>query len=562
MNTLTISQAEAVASEAPITVLIAGPGSGKTKTLIERIIYLLSHNLAVASQMVIITFTNAAAREIEQRLKKEYGYEVQFNYSGTLHGFMLRMLRQHGALIGFKTKLAMLDEEQQKQMLEEVAKDMKIKSPMKDIRTSLAGGPEKFLKGKPEGLFHVGAELIAFEYYRRLMQHGVLDFDSVLQFGALLVKKLRANGTQLPFTHLFWDEFQDSGTADAAIFDFLEVPKKFVVGDPDQSIYGWRGGSPEYLLGLMTREGSKVIYLHENFRCDKHIASRANQLIQQNPNIHCETRSMTGKDGGIWISRRPTAEDEQREIATSIREQPEVHECAILVRSRKLVEEFTKVLQSYGIPVVSKQYSEKPGDWRTARSLLNLFANPDNDLLAYWWIAQQKDTKFANKVKLEALSKCASINRHYLKLPEVRVGDVAAALAQSGIGQESIDLVNKAVVQLPPDATITELSFALGDDELHEKETGGKGVTVSTIHSAKGREWDCVYLPAFEDEIIPKRTKTSSVEEERRIAFVAITRARHKLSVSFAEKRKPQYGGHRPEPTKPSPFVHEIRFRE
>lgn len=561
MKTLTSSQAEAVASEAPITVLIAGPGSGKTKTLIERIIHLLSNNLAIPSDMVIITFTNAAAREIETRLKAEYsGAEIKFHYSGTLHGFMLRLLRQYGSVIGFKSKLAMLDEEQQKQFIEEVAKDMKIKVAMKEIRAALAIGPEKFLKGS-EGLFHVGTELIAFEYYRRLMQHGVLDFDSVLQFGALLVKKLRAAGTALPFTFLFWDEFQDSGTADAEIFDALDVAKKFVVGDPDQSIYGWRGGSPEYLLGLMTRDGSKVIYLHENFRCDSHIARRANDLIQRNPNIHCETRSMTEQQGGIWIARRPTAEDEQREIAQDIREQPDANQCAILVRSNALVKEYSKVLESYGIPVVKKEYSEKPGDWRTARSLLNLFANPDNDLLAYWWIAQQKDTKFANKIKLESLGAYKSINRHYLKLPEVRVEDVAAALGQSGIGAESIQLVNKAAALLPKDATITELSFALGDDELHGKESG-QGVTVSTIHSAKGREWDTVYLPAFEDGIIPKRTSTATLEEERRIAFVAITRARHRLCVSFAQKRKPQYGGFKPEPTVMSPFVEDIRFRE
>lgn len=562
MKNLTSSQTQAVASEAPITVLIAGPGSGKTKTLIERIIYILSHNLSVASRMVIITFTNAAAREIEERLAKEYaGHKPDFYYSGTLHGFMLRLLRQHGNLIGFKSKLAMLDEEQQKTLIEEVIKDMKIKCPMKDIRAAIEKGPEQFIGKKPDGLFHVGADLIAFEYYSRLMKFGLLDFDAVLHFGALIVKKLRANGVALPFTHLFWDEFQDSGKADADIFEFLDVPNKFVVGDPDQSIYGWRGGKPEYLLQLMTREGANVIYLRENFRCAAAIAASANRLIQHNPNAHCETLSMTGVAGGVWPMRYDSAEKEHTDIATDIREQPDVNQCAVLVRSNKLVEEFTKVLTSFGIPVVRKEYAAKPGDWRVARSLLNLFASPDNDLLAYWWITQQKDTKFANRIKLEALGAFTSINRHYLKLPEVTVANVAASLAKSGIGQESIELVNKAAATLPPDATLAELSFALGDDELHGKEIG-QGVTVSTIHSAKGREWDCVYLPAFEDGILPKRTKTSTVEEERRIAFVAITRAKHRLCVSFAKIRKPQYGGFKPEPTTPSPFLDELRVRE
>lgn len=565
MNTnLTNAQTEAVASDAALTVLIAGPGSGKTKTLIERIIHILSLNLAVPSQMVVITFTNAAAREIEQRLAKEYdGAKIVFYYSGTLHGFMLRLLRQHGNLIGFKSKLAMLDEEQQKTLIDEVVKDMKIKTPMKDIRVAIEKGPEQFIGKKPDGLFHVGADLIAFEYYARLIRHGLLDFDAVLHFGALLVKKMKSNGITLPITHLFWDEFQDSGKSDGEIFEFLDVPKKFVVGDPDQSIYGWRGGSPELLLSMIHRPGVNVIFLRENFRCDSKIAASANALIARNPNVHCETLSMTGSDGGgVWPMRYDSAEKEHTEIATDIRERPDVNQCAVLVRSRKLVEEYTKILQSFGLPVVRKEYADKPTDWRVCRSLLNLFASPDNDLLAYWWIVQQKDVKFANKVKLEALGAFTTINRHYLKLPAVTLENVAASLAKSGIGQESIDLVNKAAATLPPEATFAELSFALGDDELHEKEVGGQGVTVSTIHGAKGREWDCVYLPAFEDGIIPKRTKTSTVEEERRIAFVAITRAKHRLCVSYARMRKPQYGGGRPEPTTPSPFLDELRVRE
>ena len=568
MKTLTKSQAEAVASESPLTVLIAGPGSGKTGTIVERIIHLLSNNLAVPAEIMIVTFTNAAAREIEERLAKEYDGQILFHYCGTLHGYMLRLMKQHGQLIGFKTRIAMLDEEQQKALLDDVVRDMKIKAPMKDIRAALAVGPERYMIDKagggraPDGLFFVGVELIAYEYYRRIMHSGLLDFDSLLQFGALLARELKKTGVVLPFKYLFWDEFQDSGKEDAAIFEAFSAATRFVVGDPDQSIYGWRGGRPEFLLGLMKNYDAKVIYLHENFRCDGGIARSANQLIAVNENTHCVTLSTTGKDGEVWITRQRGEVEEQKEIAESIRSQADVNQCAILVRSRALVDRLSKAMESFGIPVVKVERGDKPSDWRVARSLINLFANPDNDLLADWWIQQQKDTKFANRIKLEALQGFTSINRHYLKLPtEVKVRTIPAALAKSGIGQESIDLVNKAIALLPIDATIAELSFALGDDELHKKETG-QGLTVTTIHSAKGREWDCVYLPAFEDGTIPVHTKTSTVEEERRLAFVGITRARHKLYVSFAQMRKPAFGGYKPEPTTPSPFVDEMRRGE
>jgi len=140
-------------------------------------------------------------------------------------------------------------------------------------------------------------------------------------------------------------------------------------------------------------------------------------------------------------------------------------------------------LQSFGIPVAQKERISKPDDWPTCRSLINLFSNPDNDLLAFWWIDQQKGKKVAEKMKLEAARNYLSINDQWLRLPRnMPVKDVPAALARCGISRESVALVVKAIDEWPTKPMwLTDLSFALGDDELHRKEEG-EGVSVVTMH--------------------------------------------------------------------------------
>lgn len=564
---LTKSQTDAVESEAALTVVVAGPGSGKTRTLTERIKKLLARGVS-AREIVVITFTNAAAREIENRI----GQDVAFFYCGTVHGFMLRIVKDYGKLIGFRGKIAMLDENQQERLIKQTMSDARHKGPIKDVKAEIAKGPERFLEKylpdrRKEDLFLVGAEQVAFEYYQRLLSSGMVDFDSLLKFGRIILERMAAAKIPQAFKFLFWDEFQDSGADDAAIFRLIDVPNKYIVGDADQSIYGFRGGSPSYLLTLAENkdhfrsENSSVIFLRENFRCDSAITDAANRLIKQNANLHCGTTSMQS-GGKVWTVRTDGESGEMRELAEDIRSQPNFNECAILVRFNALADLYAKGMESYGIPVAKKEKVAKPSDWQVARSLINLFANPDNDLLAYWWIEQQKDTKFANKIKLESLGAFTTINRHFLKLPDsIPPGDVPAALGRSGISAESIQIVNKALGELPDGATLAELSFTLGDEELHKREVG-QGLTVTTMHSAKGREWDSVYLPAFEEGNAPSLSKTATIEEERRLAFVAITRARHRLWISFANMRKPAFGGWKPEKTTPSRFIEEIRRRE
>ena len=531
---LTSNQIKAIESDDPRIVCIAGPGAGKTRVLIHRLERRIKAGGKPADIMVV-TFTNAAADEIRRRLAN---WGDGLHYCGTIHGYMLRLIQQYGALIGFKNRIALLDEDQQQRLLSQVMADLKCKATLTAVKEQLAVGPAAFIGASGRSFSNL--ELIAAEYFQRLITAGLLDFDSLLKFGLVLLKRLNKEKFSLPVKFLAWDEFQDSSADDAAIFHALRVENKFVVGDPDQSIYGFRGGSPRHLFDLTNNLDWRMIVLQENFRCDEQIAHAANRLIQRNQGrVTKSTVSATGELGDIFTFSAALPPAELRGIAEDINQQPDPSQCAVLVRSNALAAQFAKGLEGFGIEVCKKEKRDRPIDWRVARSLINLFANPDNDLLTYWWIEQQRDTKFANKIKLEALSKFTSINKHYLKLPDSMAPmAVPEALARSGIGAESIALVNKALALLPPGSGLAELSFALGDEELHRKETG-QGVSVITMHSAKGREWDVVYLPAFEEGIVPVGAKNVNIEEERRLVFVAFTRARHRLVISYCRQRSP-----------------------
>lgn len=562
---MTAAQTAAAYTTDADTLVLAGPGSGKTATTVERMAYLIANRHAFPQDICAITFTNNAANELAKRLTAILNdgatvpKSIGLHYCGTLHGLMLRLIKKHGKEIGFRGKVAMMDEDQQEKMIRSVMLDLKkSKTPMKELRAQLAVGPEIFM-GKAVRTFN-DLELIAQEYYQRLMSASLLDFDSLLKFGLMVIRKLRAQGIACPFTHLFWDEFQDSGVDDAAILEAMACPNNFVVGDPDQSIYGFRGGDPSFILGMARGARWSVKRLDDNFRCDHEITARANQLIRFNKDrVDKDTVSRTGETGKVWTFRADVEGEEIRQIAEDINAQPDKNQCAVLVRYNPLADRIVKALEAHGIDVARKEQVAKPEDWKTARALVNLFANPDNDHLAYWFIEMTHDKRFADKAKLAALGAFTSINRHYLKLPDdMPLASVAENLARSGIKPESLALIGTAIAGLTEGATLAELSFSLGDDELHRKEVG-QGVTVTTMHAAKGREWDTVYLPAFEENIIPTNSKRMNLEEERRLAFVAITRARHRLLVSFSKSRKPLFGGYKPESTTPSRFVEEIR---
>jgi DNA helicase-2/ATP-dependent DNA helicase PcrA len=572
-RTYTEAQAEAIFTPEPYVACVAGPGSGKTTVLVERIKRLIAEGWK-PGRMVVITFTNAAAREIEKRLGRS-----DLHYAGTLHGYMLRLLRDHGREIRMGSRVAVMNEDESDDLLLGCIEELKAKhvTPRELRELRAVTDPEPMLFPEKGAKPLTGPALVLSHYFRKCIEAAVVDFDTILKFGAMILRRVvgpnfkNVPGVEITnfVTHLFWDEVQDSGGDDWEIMRLLSADNFFIVGDPDQSIYGFRGARPDLFLRELRggRRGWHVIKLEENFRCLPEICGAANALIGNNRDRvpkDCVPVNYT-EEGSVerWLALENDAQ-EGMAMVQALRKAPNLSECAVLVRNHALRERVVKNLQAYSIPVVTKESHGKPLDWQKARSLLSLMTNPENDLLFFRMLVQRYGEASAKATQLDALRRGMTLNRFQMHRSEdhfperVELPDVPALLARHGVGPESVERISKAISELPAGATLSELAYALGDEELHKKEVGeSAGVTVTTMHAAKGREWDTVILPGFEEGICPSGAKSADLEEERRLAFVAFTRARRLLIVSNVGQRVPLFGSRVPKDAEPSRFISE-----
>ena len=540
----------AVDSQSPAILMMAGPGSGKTHTLVARTRALVEKGVD-PSDMAVITFTNEAANELKARA------DLPFHYCGTLHGYMLRILQEFGSRIGLSGPLAVITEEIRDEMLDELKTENGFKrGTKKEIKAALDQGPQSLNRMLKHGQSLSKAQTVALSYYQRITRESMVDYDSILHLGLATVKTLDAY--DLKILYLFVDEIQDSGEIDMNIYDALPVTDRFYIGDPDQSIYAFRGGDVGFIMDLATyRDDVEVLSLEDNYRCDRAIATVAQTLIEHNVNRPQKaTRSVTGLEGKFEVRNQFSYEQEELIwLATKINGLPDPSEVAVLVRTNKLVEYFRDGLRGHGVDIPRQRFAQLPIDYKRTLLYLSLLCNPNNDRLIYSWLLETSGKKKADAAKKEAVDNYHKLDNTLLNLPtEPDPQDVIGLLRRQGTSNEMLSRIEETAFKLPDHYSLAELVSALQMEPPKER---GAGVTVSTIHSAKGREWDYVFLPAFEQDVIPSKSKNATLEEERRLAFVAMTRARHTLTISSSLIREDFYT-HREVQMQPSQFIDEI----
>jgi DNA helicase-2/ATP-dependent DNA helicase PcrA len=555
-NVILNSKQRAAAEHASSRLLvIAGAGSGKTSTYIQRIRHLL-RNGARPENIVAITFTNAAANEINQRLNS--GDPVKLGYIGTLHGFILRQLQKYGVCIGLARRLTVLDEEEAAALLARCIKRINYRGPVAAVEQAVKKGVG-YYRGKGWKRTEV-EELVAYEFYFQLMTTGCLTFDSILELGLELVKSTDWKQCPKGYDHLLVDEYQDSSPMDAQIYDALTVVTRFFVGDPDQSIYGFRGGNVGIILAEATNPATTLLTLDANYRSGPVIVGAANELISHNKNRIPKLMVAAGDTQHDQVEKIcfPAAGIETAMVCKSVVDITYVlppEQVAILCRTNWHAAEFRTALVNMGVKVQAKAKTTLPPDWALARACVALFTNPENDGIAGRFLTLLKGPTLAEEMCRKASDSFQSVNERWLHIANMQVADVTTAMSQVGIGRESIARVAEVVAGLPAEATVLELQFALAQKEQVTPEQGS-GVVVTTIHSAKGREWDNVFLPGWEQGMFPMKQATD-IEEERRLAFVGITRARKFCCITMAEKRTMQWVKE-PVSQKPSPFYNEV----
>jgi DNA helicase-2/ATP-dependent DNA helicase PcrA len=590
MNTLTASQREAIESDHSNILVLAGPGSGKTQVTVERIRRLIEHSVN-PERIAAITFTNAAAREMEERLQTveidlEETKEARertpmppgfigisrdtapgpLGHVGTLHSFAFRCLKQHGAVLGYGARLSVISPESAQDLLEQKARSLGCKEPLKRLLEIKATGIDPANRTRLP-------ETVVAAHLQEMKEAGIVDFDVLLtEFNHLLIKVGWLSVLGHEFDYLFVDEVQDSSPIDWEIYENLPILHKFFVGDPDQAIYGFRGGAVSEVVRYAAEPDVQVIRLEENFRSRSEICGPAQLLIEHNQNrIPKATISTRGTGGYVRIL--PETANEGEEIAVVCRgvqnwidaEYISSDDIAILARTNAIAAAFQKTLDACGIPVRKRVESDLPRDFALARAMVEFMAEPRNDTLAWLYLHAKFTTKgvpphearrLAHNIvtKAQAVGKCVADFAG--DVPKgIHAFSATAALAATGGSAECVMFIAEKLQQLPPNASMSDLALLLARPDEGAKEEG-EGVHVLTIHGAKGQEFRAVFVVGMEDETCPSHRKDVDLEEERRLVYVASTRAKDFLAFSFCRSRVTPWG--QIVPMRPSRFLSEL----
>ncbi len=606
----------------PLLVL-AGAGTGKTRVLTTRIANLLHVGICAPQNILAVTFTNKAAREMQERIEDLIGQSAGGMWLGTFHRLGVRWLRQHAEYVGLRPDFTILDTDDQKRILQEILKDNGIDTTAHPPRMlasiisswkdnawrpeDVARSEDSFAHGRGIGLYQ--------QYQKRLQALNACDFGDLLLHPVHLFKQnpdILAH-YQHKLTHILVDEYQDTNTVQYLLLRLLTQKQKniCVVGDDDQSIYGWRGAQVENILRFEKDfPGADVVRLEQNYRSTGYILDAASALIACNNNRHSKTL-WTSDDKGQKVEVHPVMDDreESRFVAeacdTHVREGGAYTDCAVLVRSnaqtRSLEEQFIKSGVPYIVVGGLKFYDRK--EVRDAIAYLRLIYNTTDDLAFQRIVnvprrgvgesamqAIQKNAQGGNL--LHATLRALEYNEisGKAKTALTQFCDMLQAWQNLGAGLTPDRMMEQilnesgylsmlqAEMQKNPEDTknridnLKELVRAMQDYSdvgtflehvslvTDGEDATDEAVRLMTIHAAKGLEFDTVFLPGFEEGVFPHQRSLNEsgvkgIEEERRLAYVAITRARRRLLVLYTSSRR-LYGQF--QPSSASRFLAEI----
>jgi DNA helicase-2/ATP-dependent DNA helicase PcrA len=608
LSGLNTEQREAVlATEGPVLVL-AGAGTGKTRVLTTRLAHILATRKAWPGQILCVTFTNKAAREMKERIGALIGGVVEgMQWLGTFHSIGARMLRRHAELVGLKSNFTILDADDQLRLMKQLVEAAGIDEKRWPAR-NLAGmidewknrglSPADVPQGEGHGFaFGKGRELYA-QYQQRLKDLNAADFGDLLLHILNILKghpDILADYRER-FRYCLVDEYQDTNVAQYLWLKLLATSSGnvCVVGDDDQSIYGWRGAEVENILRFERDfPGAKVIRLERNYRSTPAILGAASGLIAANKGRLGKTLWTEGDQGekirvqGVW-----DAEEEARNIASDAedlhRQGEPFSQMAILVRAAYQMREFEDRFIALGLPyrVIGGPRFYERAEVRDAMAYLRLIAQGDDDLAFERIVNKPKRGigdasvqalhKFARAEQIPLLAAAQRIAETDEVPPKARKAfaelaanfarwtDTArhiphAELAEMVIDESGYTDMLKADKSAEAPGRLENLKEFVRSMESFESLTAflehvslvmeiaqdesGDRINLMTLHAAKGLEFNIVFLPGWEEGLFPsQRTMDENglagLEEERRLAYVGLTRARQRIRVSFAANRR------------------------
>ena len=601
-NHLNDRQKEAVfCTEGPLLIL-AGAGSGKTRVLMHRIAYLIEERHINPYQIMAITFTNKAAKEMRERVDKLVGLDAQYVWVMTFHSSCVRILRREIERLNYSNDFSIYDTDDQKTLIKKVCKELGIDTKQIKERNALSLisaakneliGYEEFRKNAT-GYMEKKVADIYEAYQKALHQNNALDFDDLIGKTVELFEKHPdiLDKYQERFRYIMVDEYQDTNTAQFRLISLLADKYRniCVVGDDDQSIYGFRGANIENILNFdRLFPHTQVIKLEQNYRSDGNILAAANGVIQNNL-VRRQKKLWTQKEEGakIRIEQYENAVEEANQIIREIKANAKdgnYNDFAILYRtnaqSRLLEERCVTLGVPYQLVGGVNFYQRK--EIKYILAYLKTVANGSDDIALLRIMNVPK--RGIGNASIQKVSAFASANglSLYEAIREVsQIGGMGKAaekfqafsslieqirqetgkistlierlivltgykeyLSQEGEIEaqarwENIEeLINKAADYTDLSQFLEDVALIADVDRMDENE---KRVTLMTLHAAKGLEFPYVYLTGMEDGLFPGIRSIASedrkdLEEERRLCYVGITRAKKKLCLTAARMR-------------------------
>ena len=646
LSELNPAQSAAVAHAGGPLLVVAGAGSGKTRVLTRRIAYLMSARHVAPYQILAITFTNKAAGEMKARVAELVGPVAQSMWVSTFHSACVRILRQEAMRLGYSNSLSIYDSADSLRLITIVAKELNLDSkryPARQFQAMISNaknelmGPQDYVNAASNQFEQVTADVYTV-YQQRLQRANAMDFDDLILKTVEVLQRFPEAKARFRsrFRHVLVDEYQDTNHAQYILVkelvgsesDGMPPAELCVVGDADQSIYGFRGATIRNILQFeLDYPNATTVLLEQNYRSTQNILSAANAVI---------TKNVSRKEKNLWTDSGSGAlltgyvaeneHDEARFIADEIRqlqrdEKSQPGDTAIFYRTNAQSRVFEEVFMRSALPykVVGGLRFYERREVKDLLAYLRVLANLDDEISLRRVINVPKrgigDTSldyvdlFAQEQGVsfwQGLLRCSEVTGlparaaqsiqdftsmmsalHVLVEAKTRPSVIVeAALEQSGLLKEladstdpqdevrvenlkelvavSIEYEERDFEELIEDEEISlagfleKVSLVADADEIPEGEDHGGVVTMMTLHTAKGLEFPTVFLTGMEDGIFPhSRTlgEKDEVEEERRLAYVGLTRARKYLYISRAQYRS-TWGA--PNYNPPSRFLDEI----
>ena len=610
IEALNNKQKEAVLETEGPCLVIAGAGSGKTKVLTHKIAYLMSEKYIKPWNILAITFTNKAANEMKERVEKLVGEVAKDMWIGTFHSICVRILRKYIDRLGFDHSFLIFDTSDQRTLIKECMKALKVDDKMftdRSVLAEISNAKNEMLEPKAYQTKYAGdyrKEVIGriYELYQqRLKENNAIDFDDIINY---TIKILTENEDALEyytnkFHYVLVDEYQDTNKAQFTLVTILasKYGNITVVGDNDQGIYSFRGADITNILNFEKDfPGTKIVKLEQNYRCTGNILKAANSVIKHNENKYEKKLWTENEEGKLPVIHKSDDEyDEGRFVAEEINhlrreEYFKYSDFTVLYRMNSQSRAIEEILRRESIPykivgglkfyerkeikdIISylrliynfsdnislKRIINEPKRGIGKTSIDNIQEISEKTGLSMFDIIKHADEYGLNRVKANAEEFIQTIEYLRSKIEELSISELIKETLNKTGYVKALELENTTeaesrIENLEEFLTVAiefeeeEAENTLGDflegitlsSDIDGMEDSEDSVTLMTLHSAKGLEFPVVFLVGLEEGIFPGNKsigEPKEIEEERRLFYVGITRAKQYLYLTCSKKR-------------------------